>query len=75
MDASFGVVTAAVMTVGLPPDPLWKLIEPFLAVPPPRLNGGRPRVPDRACLTAVAVGRRADVRLAESVSTSPRPLR
>ena len=41
------------MTVPLLPDALWKLIEPLLPVPPPRPNGGRPRVPDRACLTGI----------------------
>jgi Putative transposase of IS4/5 family (DUF4096) len=42
-----------VMTVPLLPDALWNLIEPLLPVPPPRPNGGRPRVPDRACLTGI----------------------
>jgi transposase len=46
-------VTSAVMTVPLLPDALWNLIEPLLPVPPPRPNGGRPRVPDRACLTGI----------------------
>jgi transposase len=41
------------MTVPLLPDALWNLIEPLLPVPPPRPNGGRPRVPDRACLTGI----------------------
>src|SRR5262245_43127050 len=35
------------------PDPLWNLIAPLLPVPPPRPNGGRPRVPDRVCLTGI----------------------
>jgi len=35
------------------PDPLWNLIAPLLPVPPPRPNGGRPRVPDRACLAGI----------------------
>ncbi|HEX2343897.1 MAG TPA: transposase, partial [Vicinamibacterales bacterium] len=39
---------------GVPlPDPLWNLIAPLLPVPPPRPNGGRPRVPDRVCLTGI----------------------
>jgi transposase len=46
-------VTSAVMAVPLLPDALWNLIEPLLPVPPPRPNGGRPRVPDRACLTGI----------------------
>jgi transposase len=41
------------MAVALLPDSLWDLIEPLLPVPPPRPNGGRPRVPDRACLTGI----------------------
>jgi transposase len=34
-------------------DALWDLIEPLFPVPPPRRDGGRPRVPDRACLTGI----------------------
>jgi transposase len=41
------------MTVPPLPDALWNLIEPLLPVPPPRPNGGRPRIPDRACLTGI----------------------
>jgi hypothetical protein len=35
------------------PDSLRDLVEPFLPVPPPRPNGGRPRVPAQACLTGI----------------------
>jgi transposase len=35
------------------PDALWNLIEPLLPVPLLRPNGGRPRVPDRACLSGI----------------------
>jgi transposase len=35
------------------PDELWELIEPLLPVAPRRPQGGRPRVPDRACLTGI----------------------
>ena len=41
------------MTCVLLPDGRWDLIAPLLPVSPPRLNGGRPRVPDRACLTGI----------------------
>ncbi len=41
------------MAAVLLPDALWDLIEPLLPVPPPRPNGGRPCVPDRACLTGI----------------------
>src|SRR6187549_1111974 len=41
------------MAAALLPDPLWDLVEPFLPTPPRRPKGGRPRVPDRACLTAI----------------------
>lgn len=35
------------------PDDLWKAMEPLLPPQPPRPKGGRPRVPDRACLRGV----------------------
>ncbi len=41
------------MTTPLLPDALWNLIEPFLPTSAPRAQGGRPRLPDRACLTGV----------------------
>jgi transposase len=34
-------------------DELWDLIEPLLPPEPPKPNGGRPRVPDRAALTGI----------------------
>ena len=37
----------------LVPDALWHQIQPMLPPLPPRPNGGRPRVPDRACLTGI----------------------
>ena len=42
-------MTAAVLLPGT----LWNLIEPLLPPSPPGPNGGRPRVPDRACLTGI----------------------
>ena len=34
-------------------DALWSKIEPLLPPHPPRLKGGRPRVPDRSALTGI----------------------
>jgi transposase len=41
------------MRAALLPDALWDLVEPFLPIPPRRPNGGRPPVPDRACLAGI----------------------
>ena len=41
------------MAKPLLPDGLWERIEPLLPAEPPKPKGGRPRVPDRACLTGV----------------------
>ena len=35
------------------PDELWRIIDPLLPPEPPKLNGGRPRVPDRAALAGI----------------------
>ena len=35
------------------PDDLWATIAPLLPPEPPRLRGGRPRLPDRAALTGI----------------------
>jgi len=35
------------------PDELWEIVEPLVPPAPPKPKGGRPRVPDRACLTAI----------------------
>ena len=37
----------------LVPDDLWEAIEPLLPKEPPKPNGGRPRVPDRAALAGI----------------------
>ena len=34
-------------------DELWALVEPLLPPEPPKPKGGRPRVPDRACLSGI----------------------
>lgn len=34
-------------------DELWKVVEPLLPPEPPKLKGGRPRIPDRAALTGI----------------------
>jgi transposase len=34
-------------------DELWERIEPLLPKEPPKPKGGRPRVPDRSCLTGI----------------------
>ena len=40
-------------------DALWKRVEPLLPPHPPDPRGGRPRLPDRACLTGVVFVLRA----------------
>jgi transposase len=42
------------MRTDLMPDALWEAVESLLPPHPPSPKGGRPRVPDRACLTALA---------------------
>lgn len=34
-------------------DGLWEVIEPLLPLPKPKPQGGRPRLPDRACLSGI----------------------
>lgn len=41
------------MAFTLVPDRLWKEIRPLLPPEAPKPKGGRPRVPDRACLTGI----------------------
>jgi transposase len=41
------------MSTPLLPDALWNLIQPLLPPSPRRPKGGRPRLPDRACLTGI----------------------
>jgi len=41
------------MSTPLLSDALWNLIQPLLPHSPRRPNGGRPRLPDRACLTGI----------------------
>jgi transposase len=41
------------MSTPLLSNALWNLIQPLLPSSPSRPKGGRPRVPDRACLTGI----------------------
>jgi len=41
------------MSTPLLPDALWNLIQPMLPSPTPRPKDGRPRLPDRACVTGI----------------------
>ena len=41
------------MPAALLPIKLWEVIQPLLPSAPHRPNGGRPRLPDRACLTGI----------------------
>ena len=41
------------MAKPLLPEALWERIQPLLPPEPPKPKGGRPRVPDRACLTGI----------------------
>jgi transposase len=42
-------------------DELWAEVEPLLPPEPPKPKGGRPRVPDRACLTGILFVLRAGI--------------
>jgi transposase len=41
------------MSTPLVSDELWALVAPLLPPEPPKPKGGRPRVPDRACLAGI----------------------
>lgn len=41
------------MTKELVSDELWEIVEPLLPPEPPKPQGGRPRVDDRAALTGI----------------------
>jgi len=41
------------MAFSLVPEELWNKVEPLLPAEPPKPKGGRPRVPDRACLAGI----------------------
>lgn len=42
-------------------DDLWNLIQPLLSPSLHRPKGGRPRMPDRACLTGILFVLRRDI--------------
>src|SRR5687767_5579652 len=41
------------MAKELVPDALWEIVQPLLPAEPPKPQGGRPRVSDRACLRGI----------------------
>src|SRR5680860_479399 len=41
------------MSKPLVPDELWAIVELLLPAEPPKPKGGRPRIPDRDCLTGI----------------------
>src|SRR5215207_4182360 len=41
------------MAKALVSDELWSVVEPLLPAPRPKKKAGRPRIPDRACLTGI----------------------
>jgi transposase len=41
------------MSKPLVTDELWAMVAPLLPAEPPKPKGGRPRIPDRACLTGI----------------------
>jgi transposase len=47
------VVMEDVMGKLLVPDELWELVEPILPKHPPSPKGGKPRTPDRVCLSGI----------------------
>jgi transposase len=47
------IVMEDVMGKRLVPDELWQLVEPILPKHPPRRKGGKPRTPDRVCLSGI----------------------
>jgi transposase len=49
------------MSKPLVSDERWAIVEPVLPVAPPKPKGGRPRVPDRACLTGIVVVRKTGI--------------
>ena len=49
------------MAKPLLPDGLWAIVEPLPPPEPPKPKGGRPRVPDRACLTGIRVVLRSGI--------------
>jgi len=49
------------MSSPLVPDALWNLVQPMLPAARLRPKGGRPRLPDRACLTGILIVLRSGI--------------
>jgi transposase len=49
------------MSTPMVSDDLWHRIAPLLPPEPPKPKGGRPRIPDRACLTGIIIVLRSGI--------------
>jgi hypothetical protein len=45
----------------IPPEELWEMVRPLLPPERAKAKGGRPRVPERACLTGILYVRRTGI--------------
>lgn len=50
---TFCGVRLAAMNKELVSDELWRILDPLLPTEPPKVRGGRPRLPDRAVLSGI----------------------
>jgi transposase len=48
-----GGARLAALSKKLVSDELWRIIKPLLPAEPPKVKGGRPRIPDRAVLSGI----------------------